>query len=88
MAMNRRTLLTFALLLPLLYQPARATQTNRGNAKRAPTEDKLARHLSAAETFQLSGALERAVQENRAIVAIAPARLGAIAIRERISSGQ
>ena len=83
MAMNRRTLLTFALLLPLLYQPARATQTNRGNAKRAPTQDKLARHLSAAETFQLSGALERAVEENRAIVSIALSRLGAIAIRER-----
>ncbi|PYS92350.1 MAG: hypothetical protein DMF64_09460, partial [Acidobacteria bacterium] len=45
-------------------------------------QDELARHLSAAETYQLSGDLNGATVENRAIVAIALQRLGAIAIRE------
>jgi tetratricopeptide (TPR) repeat protein len=48
-----------------------------------PTQDELARRLSAAQTYQLSGDLERAAVENRAVTAIALARLGAIAIRER-----
>src|SRR2546423_780197 len=76
-------LLFLALLLPALCIPARAIQTGRTDARPRPAEDKLARHLSAAETFQLSGDLERAGQENLNIVAIALARLGAIAIRER-----
>src|SRR2546423_707244 len=75
-------LLPLALLLPALCLPARATQTRRTDARPRPAEDKLARHLSAAETFQLSGDLERAGEENLTIVAIALARLGAIAIRE------
>jgi tetratricopeptide (TPR) repeat protein len=75
-------LLPFALLLALCL-PARATQTGRPDARPKPAGDKLARHLSAAETFQLSGDLERAGEENRSVVAIALARLGAIAIRER-----
>ena len=45
-------------------------------------DEKLARHLSAAETFQLSGDLEQAKEENLAIIAIALARVGAIAISE------
>ncbi|HLA11842.1 MAG TPA: tetratricopeptide repeat protein [Pyrinomonadaceae bacterium] len=48
-----------------------------------PTDDELARRLSAAQSYQLSGDLERAAVENRAVVAISLARLGAIAIRER-----
>ncbi|MCA1602564.1 MAG: tetratricopeptide repeat protein [Acidobacteria bacterium] len=47
-----------------------------------PVEERIARHLSAAETFQLSGDLKRAEEENHAVVALALARLGAIAIRE------
>lgn len=80
MVMTVCKLLSLALLLPALCLPARAIQTGRSAV---PVEEKLARHLSAAETFQLSGDLERADEENRAIVAIALARLGAIAIRER-----
>lgn len=80
--MTGSKLLSLALLLPVLCLPARATQSRRTDERPRPAEDKLARHLSAAETFQLSGDLERAGQENRAIVAIALARLGAIAIRE------
>jgi tetratricopeptide (TPR) repeat protein len=83
MTMTVSKLLPLFLLLPALCLPARATQTRRTDARARPAEDKLARHLSAAETFQLSGDLERAGEENRAIVAIALARLGAIAIRER-----
>ena len=48
-----------------------------------PAEDQLARHLSAAQTYQISGDLERAAAENRAVVAVALGRLGAVAIRER-----
>jgi len=75
-------LLSLALLLPALCLPARAIQTGR-TVRPNPAEDKLSRHLSAAETFQLSGDLQRAAEENQAVVAIALARLGAIAIRER-----
>ena len=83
MDMPARKFLPLVLLLSALCLPARASQTGRTNTRPRPAEDKLARHLSAAETYQLSGDLERAGQENRAIVAIALARLGAIAIRER-----
>jgi tetratricopeptide (TPR) repeat protein len=81
-------------LLPLfLWLPsAGAAQTKRATAQPQParerpapkpTEDQLARHLSAAETYQISGDLERAAAENRAVVAVALGRLGAVAIRER-----
>ena len=83
MDMPVRKFLPLVLLLFALCLPARASQTRRTDTRPRPTEDKLARHLSAAETYQLSGDLERAGQENRAVVAIALARLGAIAIRER-----
>lgn len=82
MVISVSNLLQLALLLTVLGVPARAIQTRRTKAVAPPAEDKLARHLSAAATFQLSGDLERASEENRAIVAIALARLGAIAIRE------
>ena len=76
-------LLMLVLLLPVLCLPASAIQTVGTSLRPQSVEEQLARHLSAAETFQLSGDLERADQENRAIVAIVLARLGAIAIRER-----
>ncbi|MGH9941225.1 MAG: tetratricopeptide repeat protein [Pyrinomonadaceae bacterium] len=74
-----------------LLLPALATQTKRTGAavsqpaKQPQTqakEDELARHLSAAETYQLSGDLARAAVENRMVVAIALRRLGSIAVRE------
>lgn len=74
------------VLLPLLlWLPvAGAAQTpSRQRPGPKPTEDRLARHLSAAQTYQLSGDLERAAVENRAVAAIALSRLGAVAIRER-----
>ena len=82
--------LAFALLLSSLWLTAQAMQTTRtGPATQAAeparvntAQDELARHLSAAETYQLSGDLNGATVENRAIVAIALQRLGAIAIRE------
>ncbi len=80
------------LCLSLWLPAAGAAQPGRTAAPSPPVhaqpgpqsnEDRLARHLSAAETYQLSGDLERAAVENRAVVAIALSRLGAIAIRER-----
>ena len=47
-----------------------------------PTSDELQKHLSAAETYQISGDLANAAIENRAIVAIALQRVGNIAIEE------
>ena len=81
MSITVSKLLSLALLVPVLCLPG-ASQTKRTDALSRPAEDKLARHLSAAATFQLSGNIERAGEENRAIVAIALARLGAIATRE------
>src|SRR5215204_4922341 len=45
-------------------------------------EDELKKHVSAAETFQISGDLENALIENRAIVAIGLQRFGNLAIDE------
>ena len=80
MFISVRQFLVIALLLAVLCISSRATQTKRTSTP--PGEDLLARHLSAAATYQLSGDLERAGEENRAITAIALARLGAIAMRE------
>ena len=65
--------------------PIRSPQQPQVRSPEQPrqTDDQLARHISAAETYQLSGDLDRAGVENRAIIAIGLARLGAIAIRER-----
>jgi tetratricopeptide (TPR) repeat protein len=74
------------VLLPLFLwlSIAGAAQTpSRQPPDPKPAEDQLARHLSAAQTYQLSGDLERAAVENRAVAAIALSRLGAVAIRER-----
>ena len=82
MAMTGTKLLPLALLIPVLSLPVQANQTKRAATSPRPTDDRLSRHLSAAATFQLSGDLDRAAEENRAIIAIALARLGAISIRE------
>jgi tetratricopeptide (TPR) repeat protein len=47
-----------------------------------PITDELQKHLSAAETFQISGDLPNAAIENRAIVGIGLQRIGNIAIEE------
>ena len=45
-------------------------------ADRAAAEDELTRHLSAAQTYQLAGDLDRAAVENKAVIAIALQRIG------------
>lgn len=47
-----------------------------------PATDELAKHLSAAETYQLSGDLANASIENNQIIGIALQRVGAIALAE------
>jgi tetratricopeptide (TPR) repeat protein len=79
-------LIPLALLLAVC-PAAYARQTPRQKTPAPPPapaparEDELARRLSAAETFQLSGDLGRAAEENRAVVAVALRRLGALAVR-------
>src|SRR4051794_37158802 len=81
--------LALALLVSSLWLTVQAQQTTRtgphtqaaASARPQTTQDELARHLSAAEPYQLSGDLNGAAVENRAIVALALQRLGAIAIR-------
>jgi len=46
------------------------------------TDVELQKHLSAAETYQLTGDIYRAEPENKAVVAIALQRLGMIALEE------
>lgn len=85
--------LPLGLLPLLLWLPADgAAQTKRAATPPQPArerpgpkpaEDQLARHLSAAQTYQLSGDLDGAAVENRAVASIALARLGSVAIRER-----
>ena len=53
--------------------PNQSTQTNN---------DEITKHLSAAETYQISGDLPNAAVENRAIAGIALQRVGNIAIEE------
>ena len=62
--------------------PRRPIQSNQKTNTQV-TEDELQRHLSAAETYQISGDLDRAGTENRLIVSIALQRMANIAIRER-----
>ncbi len=68
-----------------LYVPAQTIKTNNPSKSlnQLPTkEDELTRHLTAAETFQLSGDLPSAAVENRAIVSLALQRAGNLALRE------
>ncbi len=82
--------LSLVLLCASLWLNAQATQTqssgtlsqSAGQSRPKSPEDELSRHLSAAETYQLSSDFERAAVENRAIVGIALRRLGTIAVRE------
>lgn len=88
--MNVHKLPLFVLFIALLWMPASAFQII--NSKKTPppqtqknlqiNEDELTRHLSAAETYQLSGDLAGAAVENRAILAIGLQRVGNIALKE------
>ncbi len=60
---------------PKKADPVTTTQNNE-------TADELRKHLSAAETYQISGDLVNAAVENRAIVGIALQRVGNILIEE------
>ena len=63
-------------LNPQKTNPALSNQNSQTNT------DELTKHLSAAETYQISGDLPDAAVENRAIVGIALQRIGNIAIEE------
>ena len=88
--MSFRTLLFFVLLFPTLCLHAQTARTKKTgdfsykNNQRQTTssENELAQHLSAAETYQLSGDLDHAAFENKAIISIVLKRMGAIALRE------
>ena len=81
--------LPFGLLLFFLGLPvAGVSQTQKLDERLTPQprislQDQLSRHLGAAQTYQLSGDLKRADEQNRAVAAITLAGLGAIAIREK-----
>ncbi len=79
--------LIFVLLISAFNLYAQKTNpknadTPLNNQKSQPNTDELTKHLSAAETYQISGDLMSAAIENRAIVGIALQRLGNIAIEE------
>ena len=59
------------------------TKKTVGAAVSSSTADELNQHLSAAETYQLTGDLDRAGTENHAVIAIALQRLGFIALEEK-----
>ncbi|HEX8370901.1 MAG TPA: tetratricopeptide repeat protein [Pyrinomonadaceae bacterium] len=88
--MNFRSFLFAVLFISSLWLPAQAFQITNPNqfpqtdlkTNSQTGEDALTRHLSAAETYQLSGDYERAGAENRIIASIALQRLGNIAVRE------
>ncbi len=61
---------------------AQTSPTGKTNPAQPLQEDELKKHISAAETFQISGDLENARLENRAIVAIGLQRYGNLAIEE------
>ncbi len=56
--------------------------TSDPKAQSVQNNDELSRHLSAAETYQISGDLDNAAVENRAILGIALQRMGDVAIEE------
>jgi tetratricopeptide (TPR) repeat protein len=80
-------ILIFVLLFSALnfdaqkINPQNTNQTLSNQNSQSNT-DELTKHLSAAETYQISGDLANAAVENRAIVGIALQRIGDIAIEE------
>ena len=62
---------------------AQTTKTKNNLQSPLPIkEDELARHLTAAETFQISGDLPNAAIENQAIVSIALQRIANLILKE------
>ena len=80
--MKAGRLISFVFLLLSCCLTARAFQASDPTPKPTPVPDVLARHRSAAETFQLSGDLENARIENLKVVSIGLQRLAATAVRE------
>lgn len=79
--------LIFILLISALNIDAQKTITKNAdqalsNQSSQSNTDELTRHLSAAETYQISGDLANAAIENRAIIGIALQRIGNIGIEE------
>ena len=52
-------------------------------ADRPAADDELTRHLSAAQTYQMAGDLDRAAVENKAVIAIALQRIGIAELEQR-----
>ncbi len=80
-------ILIFVLLFSALNLSAQKTSPPKikpilSNQNSQSNTDELTTHLSAAETYQISGDLPNAAVENRAIVGIALQRIGNIAIEE------
>ena len=76
----------FALFFFAFNISAQRTNPNKTDLNSSPqnsqTTDELLKHVSAAETYQISGDLINAAVENRAILGIALQRVGNIAIEE------
>ena len=69
-------------VFPVAAQRIKINKPSKPDASNQLREDDLARHLTAAQTFQLSGDLPNAAVENRAIVSLALARAANLALRE------
>jgi tetratricopeptide (TPR) repeat protein len=82
--MTTAKILIFVLLVFAFNINAQSINPNKTNQpdQAAQTPDELLKHLSAAETFQISGDIANAAVENRAVVGIALQRIGNIAIEE------
>ncbi len=79
--------LIFVLLISVLNLNAQRTnpaniKPDSSNQNSQTNTDELTKHLSAAETYQISGDLVNATVENRSIIGIALQRIGNIAIEE------
>lgn len=75
-------ILIFVLVFSALNPYAQKTNPTSSNRNSQPNTDELAKHLSATETFQISGDPVNAATENQAIVGIALQRIGNIAVEE------
>src|SRR5215510_13320385 len=82
-------LLLVVFALNLYGQPVRK-QTARvpagQNVAATPSDDELARHLSAAQGYQLAGDMEHAAIENRAVLGIVLRRVGLLELEQRMHS--
>ncbi len=83
--MTGKTLIFIVCVFVLSANAQQANPVNNDKVS-APSvlqsEDELLKHLNAAESFQISGDLNNASIENRAVLGIALARSGIIAIEE------